>query len=201
MNKFSNINAQFKLIFYHNAPVGGPFNQGEELFFRSNDGSKYSSLGILSDYYKKDGYFEFFLKYEYEQLSPVYVHWKQSSNPIKTKSTQTEIGFQPIYQVNEDNVFKGLSLSSQYSDSCFLDGTPGVSSDSSWWYSIAAFRMYPTDKTVPGRAYLTTQEHQIGAIKVYLWVRMPFSVIIVSSPISSFSGIALLLSYILIIIS
>ena len=72
--------AKYKLVFYHDVPKGGVFHEGEELYFHSADGSKYSVLGSLSDKYKIDVYYEFFLKYDQENNSPVYLHWKQNQD-------------------------------------------------------------------------------------------------------------------------
>ena len=179
MNEFPYENStSYRLIFFHNATKGKVFEKGEELFCRTNDFSKFSDLGVLSDKYKIGGYFEFVLQYNYPNKDKSVIHWRQKANPIETESGQSEVGYEPINVSKGLFQFEGLAKSSQIENSeiaeasCFLDGTLTITSTSNWWYSVCAYRFYPnaSSNTVPGFSY---QSAKVVATEAFLWVRIP----------------------------
>ena len=163
-------NIYWKLIFYHNPSKGVKFEDGEELFVRNSDNSKFSLLGILNENYKINGYFEFYLKYIYETAPVYFVHWRQKSNPIYTEPNDQNIGYVPInVTLTSYAPFEGLAKS-YTRNSTFIDGNPN--SDENWWYAIGAYQYYPNDGAIPG-IYIKQNNKDIGAKEVYLYVRAP----------------------------
>ena len=173
INNFKNLHLfKWKLIFFQNAELQKPFTKDKVLFCPNTDGSKYSSLGSISDRYKIEDYFAFFLEYHFEEIDPTYIYWKQKINPLETEPGDTDLSFVPLSMPNSSDIkegseFKGLAKSFDYQS--FLDGTPG-NQTKNWWYSIGEYYFYPSESTIPGPRYVD----EPGATKVYLWIRIPF---------------------------
>ena len=167
ISSFKNLHFfKWKLLLYQNAELKKPFVKGKELFCPYTDGSKFSCLGSLTDDYKIEDYFEFFIEYHYKTLQPSYLYWKQKVNPIKTQPGDKELGFVPLSVPTYSEPFQGLARSTEY-DYTFLDGTPGCKSFESWWFAIGSYYNHPDDTTIPGPT-------QLGVTQVYFWVRVPF---------------------------
>ena len=168
---------KWQLIYFINSQEKKPFLHGEELY-HSTENTKFSILGVISPIYRVRGFYEFLMKHEYDPSlhSPTYLHWKQSINPLDTQPGDTEIGFIPIYVPEYSVPFKGLAKSSQYQDTTFIDGTPGMHIESNWWYAIVPYRIdNPSYTTSPGPPLSDNNGNRIGAIRTYLWIRFPSS--------------------------
>ena len=163
---------KWKLIVYQKAD-SEPFSKGDELFYRSTDGSKLSLLGTLNERYKCKDFYEFFLEYEYESHNPIFLYWKQKSNPLEAEPSSSDIGFVKIYVPEfPSNPFQGLAKSGD-TKHCFLDGTLGTNTDD-WWFGIICYT-FRYDK-IPGPRIVDDEDSVISADSVSLWVRVPFSI-------------------------
>ena len=186
---------KWKLLLYQNALMKKPFVKGHELFCPYTDGSKYSCLGELSDKYKIDDYFEFFLEYHFETLNPTYLYWKQKVNPVYSSLDTKDVGYIPL-SVNITEYYPFMGLSRSTDNATFIDGSPGYDTSNSWWYAIASYTNFPTETTIPGPCI----GDGIGATKVYFWVRVPFRLSCSDQSHSSIFQYQFILAYIFLIV-
>ena len=109
------------LIYHYEYDSSTLFKKGEELFFRSNDLTKYSNLEILTEHIKYKEYFEFM--FEYPEVTPSLFHWKQKINHLETSTETREVGYVSLSLNQKFTRFGGLSKSAD--GAAFLDGIPG----------------------------------------------------------------------------
>ena len=167
--KLNIYNYQWKLLYFLDARASELFNETNVLFFRSEDGMKFSDLYLLSENMKINNYFEFLMVFEYENKEPLFYYWLQNVNPIETELDQEDIGFIPLYSsYNETVEFYGLSKSS--TNRTFLAGPKQVEGD--WHYSIGSYGRYYDN--IPG-PLIKDGDNPIGATKAYFYVRVLFS--------------------------
>ena len=130
-------------VFYHNCKEGSDLFTSLAQAKSVNTATKFSALGLLDNYKKSDGTFEFLLRYPHKG-STGYNRWTQTSNPcnefITTTSagTGTATGYKAVSISWTGNYWGGLAR--QNSDAtayspCYLSGSVG---HGNWFYAIGA---------------------------------------------------------------
>ena len=170
--EFANISkheygADWQLIFYHNAKGNIYFEKNSECLLFCNETQRFSTLGILTENFKINGYFEFLIEYP-ERSS--YYRWKQKKNPTKYNS---DVGFVPIHVPSSKYEFNGLALSASSSGNTFLEGNIGKDT---WYFSIGCYSKWVGDDWFPG-PYLKKDNIDIGVsiVKFYMRIRRSIS--------------------------
>ena len=158
--------ADWQLIFYHNATGKVFFEKNSQCLLFCNETQRFSTLGILTDNFKINGYFEFLI--EYPERSSFY-RWKQKKNPTKHDS---DVGFVPIHVPSTTYEFNGLALSASSRDCTFLEGNIGTGS---WYFSIGCYGPWLSDDWFPGPC-LQVGNSQVGVSLVKLYVRVRRSI-------------------------
>ena len=149
------------LIFRHNSVKAGYFKSHQDALISLQRPEKFSVLGAITQKAKIDGYYEFLLRYPYDNYE---LHWKQLKNPI---DSTYDIGYTPIDVDNKKfPFFSGLALSAD-TKYTLLDGTIG-NTTSNWYYCIGATGALSNywQPYIPSRyIYNKTEE-------VQLWLRI-----------------------------
>lgn len=144
INKYG---AQWLEVFYHNNHSGTVlFADREEAMHTIRNKDKYSILDCLEQYRGKDNKFEFLLEYPTENPNQ-YNRWKQTSNPLETKDTRNDVGWddssivegcEPIHLDWLTRGNKWCGLISSIAEQCLIDGTIGTN----WHFAIGANTSY-----------------------------------------------------------
>ena len=162
----------WQLIFFHNSTNKVFFDKASEEVLFINTPQKYSTLGLLTDNFKRRGYFEFLLEYpemKDKNNEDYYIHWLQRKNPIKTPQG-TNIGYVPIHVPDNSVKFEGLTLSAE-EEWTFLDPS---TSKNSWYYAIGSFCSYALNYMFPG-PYRTNEDKKeiaVSLAKMYIRIKM-----------------------------
>ena len=155
-------------IFYHNCKEGSDLFTSLAQAKSVNTATKFSALGLLDNYKKSDGTFEFLLRYPHKG-STGYNRWTQTSNPcnefitITSAGTGTATGYKAVSISWTGNYWGGLAR--QNSDAtayspCYLSGSVG---HGNWFYAIGA-------ATIHGDGMPAYDGSTWGAVE--LWVRL-----------------------------
>ena len=162
---------KWKLLYRLDASAEELFTPNNVLFHRSPDGKKFSLLGSLTNSYKWNGRFEFFIAFIHPNQSQSFLYWRQKINPITTSVGDKDVEFEPIFVPQYSTPFRGLCRSTA-TENTFLDGSPQLEQTNDWWYSIGSYSHFPFGTNcVPGPPDLTPG----GVSIVSLYVRVPFN--------------------------
>ena len=163
-------NKRWLKIFYHNVTGGEQFYfQSDEEALWSHTPQKYSILGLISDKFKINEYYEFLL--EYPEIKG-FNDWKQKIFPKDVdESKNIESGYTCDSSEGcscswTGKFWKGLSRS-YLSYLTFLDGSYN---NENWWYSIGAKQGHANRIAFPGPVYEGYRDGK-HVYEVVLWIR------------------------------
>ena len=155
------------LLFYHNLPGGGFFNNTGDDPLDIDTPHKYSILYKLNssttEFGLIKGKYEFLMEFPNSQYPPV--QWTQTSNPVTTTETSntTESLGTIIKKIDDGELpFRGLARS--INSNTFIDGD-GHGLDNHW-YSIGLFNYHRF--TIPG------PNHWVN--ETSLWIRVKHAI-------------------------
>lgn len=155
-------------VFYHNCKEGSDLFTSLAQAKSVNTATKFSALGLLDNYKKSDGTFEFLLRYPHKG-STGYNRWTQTSNPCNefitptSAGTGTATGYKAISISWNGNYWGGLARQNSDANTltnCYLSGSVG---HSNWFYAIGA-------ATIHGDGMPAYDGSTWGAVE--LWVRL-----------------------------
>lgn len=155
-------------VFYHNCKEGSDLFTSVAQAKSVNTATKFSALGLLDNYKKSDGTFEFLLKYPHKG-STGYNRWTQTSNPCNefitptSAGTGTATGYKAVSISWTGNYWGGLARQNSDANTltnCYLSGSVG---HGNWFYAIGAAAIH-------GDGMPAYDGSTWGAVE--LWVRL-----------------------------
>lgn len=161
-------------VFYHNCKEGATLFTTLAEIKSTQTADKYSRLGVLGNYKRSDGKYEFLLRYP-NMSATQYNRWKQTNNPMEEFVTETSAGdgkaagYTAVHIDWTGKYWGGLTRQLSNADTfpsnnCYLSGSVG---HNNWFYAIGA-----TTKWGEGIPAYTNDSIDCNWGSVELWVRI-----------------------------